>query len=263
MSASSLPQPQQPQQPADEELRSLQFVGIRGVMQKQKMELERGEREIADAFADLTSLMGKAKTMVALVDTYSARLAKVKGSDTASVAGVEEEEESLQKFALSLGLSAPVTRKSHGSGSRYYTELARQLADVLIPSLPRYGGMITAPDAYCLFNRARGIHLVSPEDMVRACEMFASLHLPVKYVVFQSGVLAIQDASLSPTETATLVNKMFATRACVSAMDVAAQSGRSAVLCMELLLTLESSGDVCRDDTVHGLFFYPNRFLTG
>lgn len=52
-------------------------------------------------------------------------------------------------------------------GARYHTELSRQLADFLEGPLARCGGMISLPDVYCLFNRARGTELVSPDDLLQ------------------------------------------------------------------------------------------------
>jgi hypothetical protein len=34
------------------------------------------------------------------------------------------------------------------------------------------GGMMALTDVYCLFNRARGTELVSPHDLLHACELF-------------------------------------------------------------------------------------------
>lgn len=42
-----------------------------------------------------------------------------------------------------------------------------QLADFLRVPLERAGGMMTLPDVYCLFNRARGTELVSPDDLLQ------------------------------------------------------------------------------------------------
>lgn len=44
---------------------------------------------------------------------------------------------------------------------------ALQLADFLRPRLERSGGLLPMPDAYCLFNRARGTELVSPDDLLQ------------------------------------------------------------------------------------------------
>jgi ESCRT-II complex subunit VPS36 len=43
-----------------------------------------------------------------------------------------------------------------------------QLADFLALHLDKTQGVMTLPDVYCLFNRARGSELVSPEDLIKA-----------------------------------------------------------------------------------------------
>ena len=37
-----------------------------------------------------------------------------------------------------------------------------------MPHVERQGGVLTLPDVYCLFNRARGSELVSPADVLKA-----------------------------------------------------------------------------------------------
>jgi ESCRT-II complex subunit VPS36 len=50
------------------------------------------------------------------------------------------------------------------------------------------GGMMTLTEAYCRVNRGRGLELLSPEDMLKACELMSSLSLPTVLKVFDSGV---------------------------------------------------------------------------
>ena len=47
-----------------------------------------------------------------------------------------------------------------------------QLADFLVTPMERAGGMMPLPDAYCLYNRARGTELVSPDDLTAAVKLF-------------------------------------------------------------------------------------------
>ena len=42
-----------------------------------------------------------------------------------------------------------------------------QLADFLTPRVDAVGGCMALPDVYCLFNRARGSELVSPDDLLQ------------------------------------------------------------------------------------------------
>ena len=57
------------------------------------------------------------------------------------------------------------------AGTRYHVELSRELADFLTERLKRAGGLMPLTDVYCLFNRARGTELVSPDDLLAAAEL--------------------------------------------------------------------------------------------
>jgi ESCRT-II complex subunit VPS36 len=70
-----------------------------------------------------------------------------------------------------------VTRLS--AGREYHQQLARQIGDILLASnrLRRLGGMITLSDVYCLYNRARGTELVSPDDVLEASKLLRHLKI--------------------------------------------------------------------------------------
>lgn len=65
------------------------------------------------------------------------------------------------------------------AGREYHQQLARQIADLLLANdrLRRLGGMITLSDVYCIYNRARGTELVSPEDLLEAASQLQHLHI--------------------------------------------------------------------------------------
>ncbi|OMJ13685.1 Vacuolar protein-sorting-associated protein 36 [Smittium culicis] len=56
-------------------------------------------------------------------------------------------------------------------------------------------GIVLVIDAYCLYNRARGVSLVYPQDFIDACNLFHELKLPLKLRKFRSGLLAIQTSN--------------------------------------------------------------------
>jgi hypothetical protein len=64
---------------------------------------------------------------------------------------------------VDLGIISPVTKQN--AGKQYQTQLARQLADFLLPLLRKRRGMMVLHDVYCVFNRCapnkRGICGVS------------------------------------------------------------------------------------------------------
>lgn len=41
---------------------------------------------------------------------------------------------------------------------------------------------MTLTEAYCLYNRARGTDLISPDDLLDACKLFSSLSLGMHVV---------------------------------------------------------------------------------
>ena len=75
-----------------------------------------------------------------------------------------------------------------------------QLADFLVVPLKRAGGTLTLPEAFCLFNRARGAELVSPDDLLRVCQMWSSLGVPLRLRKFESGLIVVQSGSLDDND---------------------------------------------------------------
>ena len=84
-----------------------------------------------------------------------------------------------------------MTKESVASGL-FHDELARQLADFLRTPVDRAGGMLSLIDVYCMFNRARGTELVSPDDLLVACKKFPRLQIPLRLRTFASGVMVLQ-----------------------------------------------------------------------
>lgn len=52
--------------------------------------------------------------------------------------------------------------------------------------------MMTLTDVYCRVNRARGLELLSPEDLLHASRRLAPLDLPIVLRSFDSGVMVLQ-----------------------------------------------------------------------
>lgn len=74
---------------------------------------------------------------------------------------------------------------------------AMQLGDFLAPKVDKAGGMMAMADVYCLFNRARGTELVSPDDVLQACTCFPQAGVPLSIKQFSTGALVVQSRSHS------------------------------------------------------------------
>ncbi|XP_028807563.1 vacuolar protein sorting-associated protein 36 [Neltuma alba] len=242
---------------------TLRMVGVSGILRKEQESWESTDRSLQEAFHNLNALMSKAKEMVTLAEKM--RLKLLSGSNSQTNETNDEEmgsKEEMQDWLLSVGIISPVTKES--AGALYHQQLSRQLADFVKIPLERAGGMINLIDIYCLFNRARGTELISPDDLLQACMLWEKFDVPVLLRKFDSGVMVIQNKSHSDEEVFAkirmLVLKPDALRAGISASDAARTLGVAPAMAKEHLLTAESKGLLCRDISPDGFRFYINLF---
>uniref|UniRef100_A0A224Z9N4 Vacuolar protein-sorting-associated protein 36 n=1 Tax=Rhipicephalus zambeziensis TaxID=60191 RepID=A0A224Z9N4_9ACAR len=230
-------------------------TGIVGIERQIQAKHDEADKNISAAFEDLSKLMEMAKDMVSLSKSITQKL-KEKGSSL-----TDDETVMFKSHLLSLGISDPVTKSAYGSGMTYYQELAKQLAEVLEGPVQESGGILSLTDVYCRINRARGLELLSPEDLLNACKVMESLQLPLRLHVFGSGVtvlkLATQNDEAMSTETRQLIDE----HGSLSAEQLSPLVHIPVILAKERLICAEQRGLVCRDDSVEGLRFYPNLFL--
>lgn len=229
-------------------------VGIVGIERKIEERRKEMDKNISEAFEDLSKLMVKAKEMVELSRSIANKIKDKQGDIT------EDETIRFKSYLLSMGIANPVTRETHGSGTHYHLQLAKQLGDMLQAPLEERGGMMALTEVYCLVNRARGMELLSPEDLVNACKVFESLKLPLRLRVFDSGVMVVQLQSHSEEEMIASALDNVSDKGSLTAEEFAKLLGLSVLLSKERLLLAEKMGHLCRDDSVEGLRFYPNLF---
>ncbi|XP_017345162.1 vacuolar protein-sorting-associated protein 36 [Ictalurus punctatus] len=244
----------QPITPAGLKTGRTRAVGIVGIERKLEEKRKETDKNISEAFEDLSKLMEKAKEMVELSRSIANKIKDKQGDIT------EDETIRFKSYLLSMGIANPVTRETHGSGTHYHMQLAKQLGDILLAPLEERGGMMALTEVYCLVNRARGMELLSPEDMVNACKLFESLKLPLRLRVFDSGVMVVQLQSHSEEEMITSAIDNVSEKGSLTAEEFAKLLGLSVLLAKERLLLAEKMGHLCRDDSVEGLRFYPNLF---
>ncbi|KAI5073533.1 hypothetical protein GOP47_0011546 [Adiantum capillus-veneris] len=193
--------------------------------------------------------------------------AKLLAAPTVQAESTDDEDlksrQEMQDWMLSVGIASPVTKET--AGALYHQQLSRQLADFVYGPLQKAGGMLALVDIYCLFNRARGTELISPEDLLRACTLWGKIDVPVVLRRFDSGVMVIQSKSQSDDEVFSRIKSLLIrttefTKVGISASEAARALGMAPALAKEQLLAAESKGDLCRDDGPDGLRFFLNFF---
>ncbi|XP_070265227.1 vacuolar protein-sorting-associated protein 36 isoform X3 [Myotis yumanensis] len=189
----------------------IRAVGIVGIERKLEEKRKETDKNISEAFEDLSKLMVKAKEMVELSKSIANKIKDKQGDIT------EDEER---------------------------------------------GGIMSLTEVYCLVNRARGMELLSPEDLVNACKMLEALKLPLRLRVFDSGVMVIELLSHKEEEMVASALETVSEKGSLTSEEFAKLVGMSVLLAKERLLLAEKMGHLCRDDSVEGLRFYPNLFMT-
>ncbi|KZV54428.1 vacuolar protein sorting-associated protein 36-like [Dorcoceras hygrometricum] len=155
-------------------------VGVAGILRKEQEKWENTDKSLQDAFQDLNALMSKAKEMVLLAEKMRSKLLSGSNNQTGGVGDDElGSKEEMQDWLLSVGIASPVTKES--AGALYHQQLSRQLADFVKKPLERAGGMMNLIDIYCLFNRARGTELISPDDLLQACSLWEKFDVYVRF----------------------------------------------------------------------------------
>lgn len=234
-------------------------IGVAGIIQKMKDNQKVTNDTMTEAFHDLNNLMMKASEMVKIAESISQKIIKDKAMENSS------EQNQLKELLLDLGISNPVTKKSIGTGSRYYQELAKQLANFTIKLMDKHGNVMTLPDIYCLYNRARGVELVSPEDLYKACNLFSKLQIPLNLRRFKSGLLIIESAGKSDDETIKQIcnyikdNSNNNTKG-INSIEISKELKIPVILANEYLELAEYSNQICRDETLEGIYYYINLF---
>ena len=263
-------------------------VGLDKILAKNKMR-HRENAKLAEAAlsGDSENLLQEAAGLLKVIQKYKVLVQKADGS------GEDEEAADKLKGLLSdMGMTSALSQSKVGGASagrgfgmrtsasrdnrlRDYHELtARQVADFLVPRLRKRskagsansGGMMSLTDVYCLFNRARGSNLISPEDLRASCSLLGTeLKVGLSMRTFPSGVVVLQldDLALNSTNYAARRSLLDLCANGKTALEASHFLKLSPLLAAEQLEEAERLEWLCRDVTLSTTRFYPNRFGWG
>ncbi|KAH7821732.1 Vacuolar protein sorting 36A (Vps36A) [Monocercomonoides exilis] len=220
---------------------------------------ERLKQKIQTSFTSIDALMDSAYDLIQMTEDYQREASRAKGSGAMSKSAADADQVEYLAFVHSLGIISPVTKDT--AGSAYEVELCRQVTEFLTPILEREGGMMTLVDAYAKYNRARGIDLISPEDLLKACQQFESLNLGLRLSKTKTGVFVIH--LLTHSEEAIcerIVNLTRERRGC-SVLQIADALHLTTILAQEYASIGEAKLLLCRDESEEDIIFYPNFFI--
>jgi len=247
-----IPKPAAAKVPVKKEMRA----GITGIQKNMSKKNKQDQANISKAFQDLDLLMEMAKPMVSLAKSISTKIKEAQGGIT------EDETVQFKSYLLSLGIDDPVTKETAGSDKKYYQGLAQEMFLILDGPVQEAGGMMTLTDAFVRVNRARGLELVSPDDLLLAAKTLVGAGLPLVLHTFPTGVMVLRSQAVDEEEQRQSLCNLVESAGSLTPEELGQQQGLSVILARERLVSAETEGALCRDDSVEGLRFFPNLFLT-
>ena len=269
-------------------------VGVDAIMTKNKLLLKENANLAETAFGgnnkttkhvskkkgnqeDIDAFMREATPLLKVIQKYTSTIERERRAAASSnndAAKQHNDTEKLVAMLENMGMTSALSEKQ--SGSMYHKQLARQIVDFLRHNdkLTKAGGMMTLTDVYCLFNRARGTNMISPDDLLKALDLMKDLGLGMSRRSFQSsGVLVIQDDAFDDEVMAKklvdLASSSMKQKAeptddigGITVIDVSRTLKIPALLANEQLQSAEQMGWLCRDSTIEGMRYFQNLFQT-
>lgn len=229
---------------------------------------KKSNQESIDAF------MREATPLLKVIQKYTSTIERERRAAALSTNNMQvhaskqhNDTEKLAAMLENMGMTSALSEKQ--SGSMYHKQLARQIVDFLRRNerLNKAGGMMTLTDVYCLFNRARGTNMISPDDLLKALDLMKELGLGMSRRSFKSGVLVIQDDSFDDgvmakklANLASSSMKQISDVGGITVIDVSKTLKIPVLLANEQLQSSEEMGLLCRDSTIEGIRYFPNLF---
>jgi len=101
-----------------------------------------------------------------------------------------EEMKEIQSVMFNMGIASDfsTTVSKDTSGKNYHQELAYEVEKFLNTIIDKFGGVVGLVDLYCMYNRARGTDLISPDDLKIACNKLNSTSANFMLKAYPSGV---------------------------------------------------------------------------
>ena len=132
--------------------------------------------------------------MLIQIDLSKQLKTKVNTSNSTSV-------NEINQVLSTIGFVDPVTKET--SGKMYYLDLASQIITFFKNFFKKDDiGILSLIDAYCIYNRSRGISIylndyldtISPSDMKISLNQFAELHSEINVKIFKNEMIVIHNS---------------------------------------------------------------------
>lgn len=242
--------------------------GLHGLQQFGELNRQINQKVLGSALEDLNSLMAKAKEVIAVAETYAKHLEREESTNEDSSLSLASRR-ALRESSQALGIQTTVITKDMTQNEEiFYEETARQIAEFLeSQQILAKEGAVSLVDLFAMYNRARGISLISPKDLMTACQQFEKLQLPIRLRKYKSGLIVVQEAYRTrQVEIKSILGwirglEPWKAAVGISIQDASVKFGWSVTVAVEQLAMAEEDGALCRDDQTSGVRYFDNKII--
>ena len=239
-------------------------AGVGGILRKHEERQVKEQKLASEAFdGDLENLMRRAKEVVAVVERLRSKIDKAEEDGK----GLDSEAAGLNDLLRSMGMVRGVSKDT--AGSRFHDMIRGEIVDFLLSGpgggrLKKAGGIMTLPEIYCLYNRARGGDLISPGDLLEVAQGLKGADVDLELRRFENGVLCMQTKQLGYDSFAEKIGECCRDRhGGPINPSFLAERIKCTVQLAKLMLEEEvKKGGLCRDETIQGVSYWENKFVS-
>ena len=269
-------------------------VGVDKIIEQNRQRHERAQQLTQDAFMieskvnkdtldkEVETLFKEAKELTSIINKYAATLERSRQEQESIFHGnhgmsqtedTQQDTLELTSMLQGMGMVTAISKDVTSSSDDYHEMLARQLVDFLSQHPSFAGadacGIMILTDVYCLYNRARGANMISPDDLIQSLGLLEKIGLGMKLREFEgSGVKVLQKTDF---DDQVMAEKLIAymesvelerhtTYVGLTALEASRVLKISPLLANEMLLSSERNGALCRDVNLEGTRFFRNLF---
>lgn len=270
------------------------ILGIQTLELKSSQDSAAKSMLLNDSLQDLEGLMSKAKELIRLSQSYQRVL--MSQSEGKSSDKINDNVDLLHNSKNSIKILNNIITKdefnSHGksvyisylkkdssNSSLYMDELSRHVFEFIMEFnlLDQRNGILTLFELYTIYNRARGMSLVSPDELKAAVLKFKELNLPLRlFEIEPTGAASVGKfyvISQSTFKRNSLISKIHKILNSANGTDeyrgfsvlqFQTQQGLNinhSILTSILEENASQEGELCIDQQLEGVFYYENEII--
>lgn len=228
------------------------YTGVFDKISKEKEKIAVQGEQVGQSFASFDQLFGNLREIKRIMSEMKAQSGQSDGDNP-----------EVNRILKDMGFVSVISRDEEGKD--YYHKLATNLYEVCQTTLfKNFGGMVALLDLYYFYNKKRQMSLLSPEELLKACELFPSLGFSARVVHYPNNIVLLEsttfDAAADFEQNFAKYFTDYVTG--YSSEEIARKKGLPVAIVDIKLANACRAGKLAASDRIEGLKYYKNLLLT-